>query len=132
MRRASLLLEVMLSIALFVGFALLVLGSLGRGADEIREARLLAQAADLTRSAMAKIEAGIESPESLDGPVSPWEDEEEPGGFADTPPDDSGWTLAIETSPSSFGDLTLVRVGVLREGRDEELHALEQLVRLRE
>lgn len=111
-RRAALLLEVILSLALFVGTALMILAILGRALDALEEARLRQTACDLARSAMSRIEAGIASPESLNGPAHLFDEPLNAPG--DDVPVESGWELIVETEPSPFDGLTLVTVTARR------------------
>jgi len=135
-RRGSLLLEVMLALAIFVMAGTAILSLVGGTMEGMGRMKLSRQAADLARSAMAKIEAGIETPQTLNGPVRPWSAEgvQAEGGTADeaaaTP-----WELQIETEPTQFRGLSKVTVkAVLHEagGSDRAVasYTLRQLVRL--
>lgn len=149
MRRCgAILLETMLALAIFVMAGLAIGGSMRLGMASMSAARDQARALDLARSALARIEAGLETPLSLNGPVKPWvaapdawegdafEDELSEAVLAEEDPD-SGWELEIETSPSEFEGLSTVRVRAVRydtENPDVELVSvtLVQLVELRE
>lgn len=138
-RRGTLLLEVMLALTLFVATALMILAILGRSLDALSEARARQTACDLARSAMSRIEAGIASPESLNGPAQLFDGPLNAPG--DDAPTESDWELVVETEPSLFEGLTLVTVTARRtaeedggeaEGaRDRSEYTLRQLVRLR-
>lgn len=141
-RRGTLLLEVMLALTLFVAAALMILAILGRSLDALSEARARQTACDLARSAMSRIEAGIASPESLNGPARLFDGPLNAPG--DDAPTESEWELVVETEPSLFEGLTLVTVTARRaaeggapdggepEGAaDRSAYTLRQLVRLR-
>ena len=57
-RRGALLLEVVLALALFVTAGIAILSMVGQSVGSLKSAREKLHAADLARSAMAKIEAG--------------------------------------------------------------------------
>lgn len=147
--RGMLLLEVVLAIAVFVMASIAILSIVRGGVGSLQATRDAVRACDLARSAMARIEAGLDTPQSLTGPVPLWEDDAEaweadellggPGGqgieFADAPPRPSLWEIEVETEPSSFSGLTEVTVRTLKRSsaNSEELTAsytLRQLVRL--
>ncbi|MBL9032226.1 MAG: hypothetical protein JNM80_11040 [Phycisphaerae bacterium] len=129
--RAALLFEVILALAIFVGAGLAILSSIDGALTAQSRARLAARAADLARTAIARIEAGIDTPQTLHGPVrhrslDPDADDAQPA--------DDGWELDIDTTPSSFSGLTHVTVTAKRltpSGVEEAAFTLHQLVRLR-
>ena len=149
-RRGGILLEVMLALALLVMGSMAILSAMSQSIHSLEATRLKQQAADLARSAMARIEAGIATPETLQGPVPAWESDPESGadelndgalpgefGLAATVGwgEDSGWELEIDTSPSPFAGLAVVRVRALRRASADSdrimgQYTLEQLVRL--
>lgn len=129
------LLEMMLALTIFIGGALAILAAMGQAGSSLASARIKQQAMDLARSALSRIEAGIESAETLNGPVPEWHDEETGAGeFEDAPPAPTGWELSIKTTPFGTGELTLVEVTAVRriDGRADPLGSatLRQLVRL--
>lgn len=142
-RRAGILLEVMLSLAIFVAAALTITTTLTQAVGGVEQARHLTRAADIARSAMAELEAGLKSPLTVAGPVPVWTDEpgasdEESlvphatvgGGPQSSRGEDTSWEIEIETERSSFTGLTLVTLRVLdAEGRGRP-YTLRQLVRL--
>ena len=137
MTRGWVLLEVMLSLSIFTMSALVVLSVMGQAARHVETTRLELQSLDLARSAIARLEAGIASAETLRGPVPRWDPHEtDPGAaaFEDELPEPSGWELEIETEPSQFAGLTLVEVTALRRdeatGQTSFATTLRQLVRL--
>lgn len=142
--RGALLMEMMLALAVFVGAALAILSAMGQSAASLAAARERQRAMDLARSAMSRIEAGIETAETLNGPVPEWQDEESTSEFDDAPPEPTGWELVIRTSPFggtgrggdavAGGGLTLVEVTAMRRDPGRAAPAvtvtLRQLVRL--
>jgi len=131
-RRGALLIEGMVAVAVFVAAGLAILAAMRGAAHEARRERDLLRAMDLARSAMASMEAGLATPEQLDGPVPRWT--EESAGFDDAPPEPSGWSIQIDTDTSSFEGLARITVRVSRaaagSGDPIELYALHQLLRL--
>lgn len=141
--RGALLMEMMLALAVFVGAALAILSAIGQSASSLAAAKERQRAMDLARSALSRIEAGIDTAETLNGPVPEWQDEESTSEFADTPPAPTGWELSIRSTPyggagrgaaGPGGGLTLIEVTALRRepGRAAPSVAvtLRQLVRL--
>lgn len=132
--RGALLLESLLALAIFAMAGIAILTLVGQGARSVELTRERLRALDLARSAMARLEAGIDTPETLHGPVAPWGDEAG-GAFADAPPRETGWELRIETTRSEFDGLTMVTVTAQRAGAEEGgpgSVTLRQLVRLAE
>ena len=117
-RRGSVLLEILLSIALFAGAAVFTLMALRNALAGTQRAAVRMRAVDLAASRMAEIERGIES--EADG----------------SPADPDGLRIAVETEPSAFPGLVLTTVRVLGPagegtagGEEREIFALRQLVR---
>lgn len=125
MRRGALLLELLISLVILVGAGLAVLGMLAQGVRSAREASESLKAIDYALSALAKIEAGIETPESLDGEIPAWVDEQATLGaaFDESVPEPSGWRLEIDSSRAGHADLTMVTVRAVRERRSGEIGA---------
>ncbi len=133
--RGGLLLEVMVALTIFIGSALVILSAMSGAADSLEASRLRQRATDLARGAIAKIEAGIETPETLNGPVPQWRDDEASSAvFEDDIPPPSGWELTINTAPYGAGGLTMVEATAIkraeRSGRTLATATLKQLVRL--
>lgn len=135
--RAAILLETLVSLAILVMCAMAVLSTLGSATRSLELTRETARAADLARSAIALMEAGIATPEQLDGHVpagglgSSWG--EESGEFDDSPPEPSPWVLSVEATPSQFRGLSIVSVRASRLVGDREQpvgFAMTQLVAL--
>ncbi|MBC7835686.1 MAG: hypothetical protein H7Y88_11390 [Phycisphaerales bacterium] len=138
-RRGAMLLELMLCIALLVTLGIAILDALSHASDSLRQERDDAVAADLARSAMAKLEAGLATAETLDGPAETWEEQQAGGAFEDSPPDpNKAWYLDVQTEPTGFDGLTLVAVTAYRSRDGSPLETtgssprftLRQLVRL--
>jgi hypothetical protein len=138
--RGAILLECVLALALFVACGMAVLAMVDHAVDSVASTRDTEQAADIARSAMARIESGLATPDTLNGPVVVAENNDGTGGAA--APADSGrqargvWSLEVQTEPSQFQGLTNVSVRAYKQaaGSDQELASftLHQLVRLTE
>ncbi len=147
--RGAMLLEVVVALAIFVVAALAVLTAVQRAAAAVVLARDQTHAMDLAASAMAKIEAGIARPETLNGPVPAWDERElgegsaidageglGPSDFSREPPARvSGWELEVRTRGSSFDGLAAVTIVARRRrgGGSESVSAsfsVTQFVRL--
>ena len=133
--RGGLLLEVMLALAIFIGTALTILSAVAGASESLDASRLRQRATDLARSAIAKIEAGIETAETLNGPVPVWRDDDaESEEFDDELPPPSGWELSIVTTPFGAGELTMLEVTAVKRtevsGKTVATATLRQLVRL--
>jgi len=129
MRRAAVLLELIVSLALFVAAGMAVLTVTRHAVGSIERTRLQQRAGDHARSAMALLEVGLASPESLDGSAPTWLDR---GEFDESAPV-SPWTIEVETEPSAYTDLTLVTVTAVHEptpGTRDASFTLRQLIRL--
>jgi hypothetical protein len=124
-RRGGMLLEVILALAIFVVAGGAILNLISQTMTGLERSQLAARAADLARSAMAKIEAGIETAQTLNGPV-----ERSAEGAASV--GGEGWELEIDTEPSQFRGLTRVTVNAVKRAEDrlETEYRLVQLVRL--
>lgn len=151
-RRGALLLEIILALAIFVMAGGAILALLNQTMGDVQRTRLAGRAADLARSTMAKLEAGLGTAESLSGPVKAWPegDDGRPtdaaagegpvdlsevhldnAGIAAAP---SGWEVQIETDQSQFPGLTRVTVRAFKRAgqgdKTEAEYTLRQLVRL--
>lgn len=138
-RPGALLLETLLALAVFSASALAVLALANRAAGGLALAQDRVRACDLARSAIAQIEAGLGNAESLHGPVPSWRErvaaESGAAWFDESLPAESGWELEVQTEPSQFDGLTLVRVrAILRASGDGDRvraeYSMAQLVRL--
>jgi Tfp pilus assembly protein PilV len=130
-RRGAILLEVLLALALLIAAGLTILGLVSQASASVERARDRALAIDLARSAMAEIEAGIANPETMSGPVEDQASDDATSGA----PGPGAWGLEVETEPSQFAGLSIVRVRAIRyasAGSDVEdtSATLRQLVKL--
>ncbi len=128
-RRGAILLEAIVSVAIFVAAAITLIGILSQSSAVAARARDEQHASDLCRTAIAQLSLGLKTPETLIGPVRP----EEPAGsgFSDTKPADPAWELAIATEPSQFPGLIKVSVDAIKvgpKGDRRTLATLRQLV----
>lgn len=117
-RRGSVLLEILLSIALFAGAAVFTLMALRNALAGTQRASVRMRAVDLAASRMAELERGLEA-----------EADDEVGA------DPDGLRISVETEPSAFPGLVLATVRVTAPAgdgaivEDREVYALRQLVR---
>ncbi len=142
--RAVLLLEVLVSLAILVTMSMAIGAVVGDAGDRLIRSAQRVEAEDLARSALAQIEAGIATPESLSGPVPAWDREaalvelgDELGprssdeiGLDSGSAEPSGWLLEIEAQPSPYDGLTLISVRAVREDDPGVNAVLHQLVRM--
>lgn len=134
MRRGSILLEVLLSIALFVGAGAYCLASTRSVLDALDRTQREARALDLARSKLAELQAGLTSITQLEAPWS--------GEVGSYQPDaleqldiDLPWTIDVESAATEFGDLSLVTMTVAEnagEGAAPISVTLRALVLLRD
>ncbi len=135
-RRGTILLEVLIAIAIFVGAGIAILGAAMRGERAVRRVREQEQAADLARSALSAIEAGLATPQNVATLVR-----SSPGAGPRLVLDSEGlidaggeeeWSLDVDAEPSAVFGLSLVTVRA-RKGEGEAATSsftMKQLVRL--
>jgi Tfp pilus assembly protein PilV len=146
-RRGALLLEAMLALALFVSAGLAILALVRQSMAAFEHTAQAQQAVNIARSAMARIEAGIDEPATLVGPVSLWDGRADamssesfnasdgaPSMMSDVDVDEL-WELEIDSEPSEFAGMSKVSVRALRRAapgadRVTASYTLVQLVRL--
>lgn len=130
--RGALLLEALIALAVFVGAGLAVMAVLDQSTEAMIRARDLRQACDLASSALARMEAGIDTAETLDGPVPDWE------GLSDGGVIQAGaggrWEIDVATEPSAFAGLTRVTVTAIKRPmsggeRVRASYSMTQLIR---
>jgi Tfp pilus assembly protein PilV len=130
-RRGLMLLECLLALAVFVAAGLTILSMCDQASGSMQASRDLSRATDLARSSMAKLEAGLVSAETLNGPAAAWTSDD---AYVDVPGTPSGgWTVEVRTAPSSFDGLTLVTLRAFfmkASGEEGVSYTLHQLVRL--
>lgn len=144
--RGAVLLEVTIALSMFTMAALAVIAAVAQGRASVERAELELRAADLARSVMGLIEAGVVSPEAVSGPAPEWDPEidlESAGpllaALAETSGsgglDARGWMIEAEIEPTDFDGLSLVTVraslvlGADPESPDAQA-TLRQFVRL--
>lgn len=119
MRRGALLLEVLLSLSLFVMASIAILSVIGDALSRLEQTRERLEASDLAHSAMAALDSGLYEVSALNGPVPEGglfaDDDLDSGGVSRAPEGGDIWALDIESEPSEFDGLSLVTVSVLRE-----------------
>lgn len=142
--RGWILLEMTIALTVFVFSAFAILGAMGQGVNRAERTRDQAKAVELARSALAKLEAGLGTPQNLAGPVPAWTPESDPGesfdenadvGFDESLPEPTLWEIEIDTLPSDFAGLTHVSVTAVKRPTPESdrvtaSFTLHQLVRL--
>lgn len=103
----AILLECLLALALLLAAGVTVLACLDRAADAVGRRTRETVASQVAASAMALIDSGAMTPETVQGPASRLRD-----GVAVA----ASWNIAVDTEPSAFGSLTLVTVRVFDAG----------------
>lgn len=133
--RGGVLLEIVISVALFGGAAAFTLAAVSSVFTTLDQTRKHQQAVDLARSRMAELEAGLISIAELNADV---ENASPRGTSSDrtriaTPPD---WIVDAKVRRSEFTGLSLVELTVIEKvspARDDAVrYTLRQLVPLRE
>jgi hypothetical protein len=113
-RRGGLLVEMIVSVALFAGAGLIVIGAMRDALGATIRAMERDRAADHAASAFALVSAGIETVDTIDGPVPAYDDPENNEQFADLLPEPTGWVIETETERSVYGSLTRLSVTARR------------------
>ena len=111
-RRGALLLEVLLSIALFAGASAFALGAARSVFDALDRAKRQQQAVDIATSKMAELEAALINVRDL---RSEWMGEigtYEPDLEFNASNDSRYWEIDVQTYPSEFAGLNLVELTV--------------------
>lgn len=134
-RRAAILLECVVALAILVSVSMVLVGTATRAVDAMQRARQTEQAADLARTTLTQIELGLLPLERATGPVEPWRDDGD-ATFDDDLVEETGWRLETTSEPSPFEGLTLVTVRAMYQpggegGEVRAWYALTQAVRLR-
>lgn len=134
-KRAAILLECVVALAILVSVSMVLVGTATRAVDAMQRARQTEQAADLARTTLTQIELGLLPLERATGPVEPWRDDGDTT-FDDALPEETGWRLETTSEPSPFDGLTLVTVRAMYQpggegGEVRAWYALTQAVKLR-
>ncbi|HRP63118.1 MAG TPA: hypothetical protein PK400_07495 [Phycisphaerales bacterium] len=137
-RRGGVLLEVLLSLALFVGAGAVAISAMRSVFVAIDRSTREHLAVDLARSKMAELEAGLITLADLRGvgvrEVGSHTVVDDALGFSGAVDLFAGWVCEVRTRRTEFAGLTLVELTVREERDDEDAvsFTLRQLMRLRE
>ena len=111
-RRGALLLEVLLSIALFAGTAAFTLGAANSVFDALDRARHEQEAIDIARSKMAELQTGMISIRDLNAQWSGDIGSYQPDADFDSLESSLRWMIEVQSSPTEFTGLSLVELTV--------------------
>ena len=135
--RGAILLEILISLALFVTAGSIILVSTTSMSAALVRTRDRQIANDLAVSKMGELEAGLITAEQLNDSVIDVSlfSVREAARSAGSSAAPQRWRIAVETEPSRFTPLTNVTIRVLdtqgrRAGAEQELAVLHQLLRL--
>ncbi len=128
------MLEVMLSIGLFVGAAAFCLGATKSIFVGLERADRRQCAVDLARSRLAELEAGLVAIQALRGEWDGGVGSHPADDYEQTRPQQRRWTINVETSLSEFSGLTLVELTVSEISNPDDAISvtLRQLMSLRD
>ena len=131
----GILLEVLVSLALFVGASLAILRATGQASDSVDRAAILQQAVDLATTRMSELQIGLVSEGDLrSDAIQP---RAEFGAF-DFSPAEQRLRIEASTERTPWEGLTLVRLSVLdseqiaADGGARTIFTLRRILRLRE
>lgn len=134
-RRGGFLLEVILSLAIFIMVGLAAVSLATNALNAARRSAELRLGLDLARSTLSRIEIGEISPEAAEGPAAAWQGSSSADG--DASPGLPGWWIDVQTEPGPLSDLTALTLRVRHDAapgadgsRGEVIYALQQVVRL--
>lgn len=111
-RRAAVLLEALLAIALFVGAAAFTLAATRSALQAVDRHRRSLEAVDLARSKMAELEAGLIALEDLRGGDDDGVGSAGRAGPSRDASESPRWQTSVKTQRSEFTGLTLVELTV--------------------
>ncbi|MCH8822276.1 MAG: hypothetical protein IH984_02095 [Planctomycetes bacterium] len=111
-RRGALLLEVLLSIALFSGTAAFTLGAANSVFDALDRAKREQEAIDIARSKMAELQTGMINIRDLRSDWSGDIGSYKADADFDSLESSLRWTIEVQTSPTEFIGLSLVELTV--------------------
>ncbi len=132
-RRGGLLLEVMISMALFIGAALVVLRVMSDARTSLQQSAVLQRAVDLAMTRVSELELGLVSLADLRGMGR-----QERGEFDDLEASVEPLGIRVRTERTQWDGLVLVELDVLDPeridptGEDFVVHSVRTLVRLSE
>jgi hypothetical protein len=133
-RRGAILLEVVLSLTIFIFVGLAAISLASHALSSMQRAADARFAADVARTLLSRIETGMIAPEAAGGPVLRWASgSSADGDRAATVP---GWSVVVDSQAGPLAELTLIAVQVQREsgpgsgGEPLTVYTLRQLVRL--
>lgn len=135
----SVLLETLVAVAILVGCGTVIMAASDRGDRLLRRSRELAHAADLARSAIAAIEAGVVTPQAAAASVrngpggAAWLAVDADNGLPESPEGEGRWRLDVQVEPSNWEGLTRVEASVFDRSSPEgapAVYAMTQLVRM--
>lgn len=135
-RRGAILLEILISLALFVTAGSIILVSSTSMSAALVRSRDRQIAADLAATKLSELEAGLTTAERLNDSFADMAliSESAAVRFESGASQPKRWRVAVETEPSRFRSLTSVTIRIFdasgRAGREAELAVLHQLVRL--
>ena len=111
-RRGALLLEVLISIALFAGTAAFTLGAANSVFDALDRAKREQEAIDIARSKMAELQTGMINIRDLRSDWSGDIGSYQPDADFDSLESSLRWKIQVQTSPTEFTGLSLVELTV--------------------
>lgn len=143
MKRGGVLFEVLAAVAILVGSGSVILAAADRGERELRQSRDHARAADLARSVISAIEAGIITPQNApaavrsEGSGAAWLTVDADSGLPETAAGEGRWRVEVDSEPTAWAGLSKVSVHVF-DGRSSTrgaetptpAYSLSQVVRL--
>ncbi len=139
MKRGSVLIEVLVAVAILVGSGTAIMAAADRGERLLRTSRDTAHAADLARSLLSAIEAGLVTPQNAPQTVrsnssgAAWLALDADNNFPEVASDTGHLRAEVDTEPTAYPGLARLTVRVSRSNTDTEtspLFTLSQLVRL--
>lgn len=135
-RRGGFLLEVILSLSIFVMVGLAAVSLTSNALNAARRSAHLRQAVDIARTTVSRIEIGDISPETAQGPVGAWTGAAS-SADGDAPQTLPGWWIDVESGPGPLSELTALTLRIRHDqtpgadgSRGEVIYTFQQLVRL--
>lgn len=136
-RAGSVLIEVLVAVAILVGSGTAIMAAADRGERLLRTSREQARAADLARSVLAAIEAGLVTPQNAPQAVrsglgtAAWLALDADAGLPEVA-ESPAWRAEVEVEPTEHAGLARVTVKVWGAGEAQEqpTFVLAQVVRV--